>query len=55
MLELTLTSPYLIVDFEVQLFTPTTSNMDEQQIGKGRERCRGREGVGVEELTLQYV
>jgi hypothetical protein len=45
-MELTTTSPYLIVDSEVQLSTPTATNVDEcfsnyskmeQPKGKGRE------------------
>jgi hypothetical protein len=50
MLQLTITSPYLIVDSEVQLSIPTTTNSGEcfliyskieQPIGNGRERGRG--------------
>jgi restriction endonuclease len=53
-LELTMTSPYLIVDSEVQLSTPTTTNAKEcypnyskmeQPIGKERGQGRGREWV----------
>jgi hypothetical protein len=58
MLELTVTSPYFIVDSEDQLSTPTTTNVDkcfpnyakmEQPIGK--ERVRGG-GGGRGELAL---
>jgi hypothetical protein len=44
MLELTITSPYLIVDSEVLLFTPTKTNVSpiikkmEQPIGKREGR-----------------
>jgi hypothetical protein len=50
MLEPTITLLYLIVDFEVQLSTPTTMNIDErfpyyskmkQPVGKGRKRETG--------------
>jgi hypothetical protein len=60
MLELTINSPYLIVDSKIQLSTPTTTSADkcfpkwekmEQQIGKGRVRGWGREGVGADLMS----
>jgi hypothetical protein len=59
MLELTMTSPYLTVVSEVQLFTPVPMNANEcfpnyskmEQpigIGKGRVQGRGREEVGAD-------
>ncbi len=56
--ELTITSPYLIVDSEVQLSALTTMNVHEcffnyQPIGKGRILGRGRDKGGKGwELTL---
>jgi hypothetical protein len=52
------TSPYLIVDFEVQLSAPTKMNAQEcfpnyQPVGKGRILGRGRDTGGKGwELTL---
>jgi hypothetical protein len=57
MLELAITSPYLTVVSEVQLFTPMPMNANEcfpnyskieQPIGKGRVQGRGREEVGAD-------
>jgi hypothetical protein len=55
MLELTITSPYLIVDSIVHLSTPMTTNAKfpvlfhsetTNTVGKGRVREKGREGMG---------
>ncbi len=57
MLELTITSTFLIVDSEVQLSTTaTTTNADEcfpnyQPIGKGRVPRRGIEGMGADFMS----
>jgi hypothetical protein len=61
MVELTISSPYLKVDFEIQLSIPTTKNADEyvffqllkneETDRKRRVRGRGREGVGADFIT----
>jgi hypothetical protein len=64
MLELTITSPYLIVDSEDQLSTPTTTNDDEcfsnyskneQPIGKGRVRESVRKRVGSDFFSRNFM
>jgi hypothetical protein len=53
--ELIITSPYLMVDYEIQLSTPTTANADEcvpkckkmEQQNRKRESTRIGEGRGV--------
>ncbi len=65
MLELAITSSYLIVDSEVQLSTPAvTAKSDEcfqkyskmeQPIAKGQVWGRGREGVGVDCLRTDML
>ncbi len=66
MLELTITSPYLIVDSDVQLSNPRTTNAYEcffelfkngtsDRKGKGEYEEGGREGMGADFMFYSLI